>query len=163
MSVPPAITIDREKVCPFLLKVYSKIGSHHKPYDYQITRQPVEDEIQLYTWKDATLGELALLLQEVVPEARHVDARIAFRLVYLDVRTGRYEHTDIGRVVNAEETPDQMKTLDDCKFLIGDFLDVAIYMGPKPMQRGNGNRFDRRRSSGGGGGNRYSFRGRSRY
>ncbi|CAO3624755.1 unnamed protein product [Cunninghamella blakesleeana] len=118
--------IDREKDCPFLLKVYNRIGRHHNV--------PLEDELQLYTWKDATLGELALLIQEVIPEARHIDARISFRLVFLDTAVAKYTFKTLGKVINSEETPDQAKTLEECKFFIGDFLDVAIFDGPPPNQ-----------------------------
>ena len=79
---------------------------------------------------NATLEELAQLIQEVVPDAQHPDARIAFRLIYLDSQRATYRSRDIGRVVNAKPNNDQQKTLDDCRFFIGDFLDVAIYIGP---------------------------------
>lgn len=32
--------------------------------------EPVDDEVQIYTWPDATLRELADLVAEVRPEAR---------------------------------------------------------------------------------------------
>ncbi|KAI9302505.1 Sin3 associated polypeptide p18-domain-containing protein, partial [Cunninghamella echinulata] len=118
--------------CPFLLKVYNQVGRHHNILDFQIDSVPIEDELQLYTWKDATLGELALLIQEVIPEARHIDARISFRLVFLDTGNAKYIFKQLGKVINSEETPDQNKTLEECKFYIGDYLDVAIYDGPPP-------------------------------
>ncbi|KAI8343351.1 Sin3 associated polypeptide p18-domain-containing protein [Chlamydoabsidia padenii] len=159
MSRSPAPTvIDREKDCPFLLKMYHQVGRHHSTHEYQLDRQPrPEDELQIYTWSDATLGELALLVQEVVEEARHPDARLTFRLIYLDVKTGRYLSTDLGRVVNAEETPDQTKTLNDCRFMIGDYLDIAVHIGdhrpslPEGHRKGSGFSFRNR----GRGGRRY--------
>ncbi|CAO3607975.1 unnamed protein product [Cunninghamella echinulata] len=122
----PKPTNDREKDCPFLLKVYNQYSQ------FQIDSVPIEDELQLYTWKDATLGELALLIQEVIPEARHIDARISFQLVFLDTGNAKYIFKQLGKVINSEETPDQNKTLEECKFYIGDYLDVAIYDGPPP-------------------------------
>lgn len=80
----------------------------------------------------------------MIPEARDPDARIAFRLIYLDSERARYACRDIGRVVPANPTEDQKKTLDECKFFIGDYLDVAIFIGPPPigLQRNNRDRRD---------------------
>lgn len=85
--------------------------------------------------KNATLEELAKLIEQVIPEAQDADARIAFRLVYLDTERARYQSRDIGRVVAAKPTEDQKKTLEECQFYIGDFLDVAVYVGPPPMNQ----------------------------
>ncbi|KAI9318450.1 Sin3 associated polypeptide p18-domain-containing protein [Dichotomocladium elegans] len=125
-----AATIDREKECPFLLRIFTRVGGHHAPSEFTVRSVPTNDELQLYTWKNATLEELALLIQEVVPEARHPDARISFRLVYLDSQRATYQVKDLGRVVNIKPTNDRAKTLDDCRFFIGDYLDVAVYVGP---------------------------------
>ncbi|KAI8981784.1 Sin3 associated polypeptide p18-domain-containing protein [Mycotypha africana] len=111
-------TVDREKECPFLLKIYYCHGRHNP--------------------KDATLEEIAQLIEQIVPEARDPDARVAFRLIYLDSERARYQSREIGRVVASNPTEDQKKTLDDCKFLIGDYLDVAIYIGPPPSAYARG-------------------------
>jgi histone deacetylase complex subunit SAP18 len=66
--------------------------------------------------KNATLEELAQLIEQVIPEAQDPDARIAFRLVYLDSERARYQSRDIGRVVTAKPTDDQKKTLEECQF-----------------------------------------------
>ncbi|KAI9493288.1 Sin3 associated polypeptide p18-domain-containing protein [Zychaea mexicana] len=128
-------TIDREKECPFLLRIFTRNGGHHTTNEFQVDSVPTSDELQLYTWRNATLEELAQLIQEVVPEAKHPDARVAFRLIYLDSQRAVYRSRDIGRVVNIKPTADQTKTLDDCNFFIGDFLDVAIYIGPPPINK----------------------------
>lgn len=70
----------------------------------------------------------------MIPEARDPDARIAFRLIYLDVERARYQCKDVGRVVPAKPTEDQKKTLEECQFFIGDYLDVAVFIGP-PAQK----------------------------
>jgi histone deacetylase complex subunit SAP18 len=46
------------------------------------------EEVQVYTWMDATLRELTELIQEVQPAARRAQARLEFALVYPD-RRGR--------------------------------------------------------------------------
>lgn len=86
------------------------------------------------------------MIEQIIPEARDPDARIAFRLIYLDTERARYSSRDLGRVVPANPTEDHKKTLDDCKFFIGDYLDVAIFIGPPASIRNKfgGNPRDRR-------------------
>ncbi|KAG2198774.1 hypothetical protein INT47_010560 [Mucor saturninus] len=133
-----ASTVDREKECPFLLRVFTHNGGHNHIAQFTVDSVPSE-ELSLYTWKNATLEELAQLIEQVIPEARDPDARIAFRLVYLDTERARYQSRDIGRVVPAKPTEDQKKTLEECQFYIGDYLDVAVFIGP-PVNQLRGNR-----------------------
>lgn len=107
-----------------------------------------ENSLLILYRKNATLEEIAQLIEHVIPEARDPDARIAFRLVYLDSERARYSSRDIGRVVAANPTDDHGKTLDDCKFFIGDYLDVAIYIGPPASLRHKYGSNNARRSSG---------------
>ncbi|KAI9264780.1 Sin3 associated polypeptide p18-domain-containing protein, partial [Sporodiniella umbellata] len=102
--------------CPFLLRVFTRHGGHNP--------------------KNATLEEIAQLIEQVVPEARNPEARISFRIVYLNQSSGKFFTKEMGRVVSAKPTKEQTKTLEECKFIIGDFLDVAIYIGPPPMLGG---------------------------
>jgi histone deacetylase complex subunit SAP18 len=46
-------------------------------------------EVQIYTWPDATLRELCELLQDVVPSAADYNARLDLSLVFLD-RNGNF-------------------------------------------------------------------------
>ncbi|KAI7862856.1 Sin3 associated polypeptide p18-domain-containing protein [Spinellus fusiger] len=133
MSTP----IDREKECPFLLRVFTKKGSHHRVNDFTLHSTPSTDELQLYTWRNATLDELAQLIQQVIPEAQHHDARISFRLVYLDSSRATFLYRDLGRVMAGKTSPDQSKTLEECNFFIGDYLDVAIFIGPPGARQDN--------------------------
>ncbi|XP_020596935.1 histone deacetylase complex subunit SAP18-like [Phalaenopsis equestris] len=48
-----------------------------------IFKEP-KDEVQIYTWKDATFRELADLVSEVAPAARKRDAKLSFAFVYPD-------------------------------------------------------------------------------
>jgi histone deacetylase complex subunit SAP18 len=83
------------------------------------------------------------LIMDVYPEAQLPDARLAFRLVYLDSQRATYTYKEIGRVaVNSKNAnaQDALKTLESVRFMIGDYLDVAIYDGPPPQRsqfRGN--------------------------
>ncbi|ORX51748.1 hypothetical protein BCR36DRAFT_37316 [Piromyces finnis] len=119
-------TVDREKVCPFLLRVFCKRGSHHRIEDFTINHQPVEDEIQIYTWKDASLREIASLLAEVDPKyAKHGNS-LSFKSVYLDNIRARYNSKDLGVINVSKPSKTDETTLEENRFIIGDFIDVAL-------------------------------------
>lgn len=52
--------------------------------DYARRGHEPKDEVQVYTWPDATLRELTDLVKEVQPAARRSTARLDFALVYPD-------------------------------------------------------------------------------
>merc|ERR1719150_350343 len=54
------------------------------------------NELQIYTWLDATLKELTGLVKEVNPEARRRGPYFDFALVYPDLRPSAYRSRDIG-------------------------------------------------------------------
>eukprot|EP00092_Neocalanus_flemingeri_P008597 GFUD01009263.1.p1 GENE.GFUD01009263.1~~GFUD01009263.1.p1 ORF type:complete len:139 (+),score=40.31 GFUD01009263.1:391-807(+) len=114
---------------------------------------------------DATLKELTGLVKEVNPEARRRGTYFDFSLVYPDLRQSpRCQSRDIGTTVAGQRGPDDQKTLSDCKFVIGDFLDISITPPTGRMDRMDYGRRgfggDRRNGNGGNGGN--GFRDRER-
>nr|GMD34771.1 histone deacetylase complex subunit SAP18-like [Ipomoea batatas] len=90
---PKAVTrsepVDREKTCPLLLRVFTKIGGHHTESDFAVRGKEPKDEVQIYTWMDANLRELTDLVKEVAPEARKRDAMLSFAFVYPD-KNGKF-------------------------------------------------------------------------
>uniref|UniRef100_A0A7S1WME7 Histone deacetylase complex subunit SAP18 n=1 Tax=Alexandrium catenella TaxID=2925 RepID=A0A7S1WME7_ALECA len=119
--------VDRAGTCPFLLRVFHKIGGHHGIEAFAVRgKEPVDDELQVYTWPDVTLRELADLVKDVAPEARAHSARLNFRLIYPD-KTGKNVATELGTVSSAKRGPDDEKRLSASKFQTGDLLDLAIY------------------------------------
>mmetsp|Transcript_10268 Transcript_10268/g.32560 ORF Transcript_10268/g.32560 Transcript_10268/m.32560 type:complete len:167 (+) Transcript_10268:42-542(+) len=119
--------LDRARTCPFLLRVFHKIGGHHDLEAFAVRgKEPVDDELQVYTWPDVTLRELADLVKDVAPEARSHSARLNFRLIYPD-KAGRNVMTELGTVTAAKRGPDDEKPLSASKFQTGDLLDLAIY------------------------------------
>jgi histone deacetylase complex subunit SAP18 len=116
--------VDREKTCPLLLRVFVKEGQHHAVQEYK-GALPAEDELQMYTWHDATLRELAELIQEVRPEAKGGRVRLTFSFVYPDHK-GNNVMRRVGAVHGAKPGPDDHKTLHLLSFQTGDYLDVAI-------------------------------------
>lgn len=119
-------TVDREKVCPFLLRVFCKRGNHHRIEDFTINHQPVEDEVQIYTWKDASLREIASLLAEVDPKYARHGYSISFKSIYLDNVRARYNSKDLGVIDISNPSSSDDITLEKNKFIIGDFIDVAL-------------------------------------
>uniref|UniRef100_A0A7N1A4Z7 18 kDa Sin3-associated polypeptide n=1 Tax=Kalanchoe fedtschenkoi TaxID=63787 RepID=A0A7N1A4Z7_KALFE len=120
--------IDREKTCPLLLRVFTKVGGHHTTEDFAVRGKEPKDEVQIYTWKDATLRELTDLVKEVSPAARRRDAKLSFAFVYPDKR-GRFVVREVGQTLsysNGKRMLDDGKALADLSFMIGDYLDVAI-------------------------------------
>lgn len=84
------------------------------------------DEVQIYTWKDATLRELTDLVKEVAPEARRRNAKLSFALVYPD-RHGRFVLREVGKTFSfGNGRLDDSLALAELGFQIGDYLDVAI-------------------------------------
>jgi len=105
-------TVDRNKLCPFLLRVFVKLNDHHSSGDFAVRGQePKEDQLLIYTWLDATLGELTNLIQgskkvtqminkEVsLYSAPHstIIAEFSISLIYPD-RTGQQVLREIGSV-----------------------------------------------------------------
>ncbi|KAL5718399.1 hypothetical protein ACHQM5_011304 [Ranunculus cassubicifolius] len=117
--------VDREKTCPLLLRVFTKIGNHHTQEDFAVRGKEPKDEVQIYTWKDATLRELTDLVKEVAPAARRRNARLSFAFVYPD-KHGRFVVKTVGETMSGGRGRDDGKALDDLHFQIGDYLDVAI-------------------------------------
>ncbi|KAG0322149.1 mtDNA inheritance, partitioning of the mitochondrial organelle [Linnemannia gamsii] len=98
--------VDREKLCPFLLKMFYKQGEHHRVDQYKPTSLPPKSsELQLYTWKNATMGEIAALVQQAIPDlidtvcAPETGGELHFRHIYLDMTRGLYVGRDIGTVL----------------------------------------------------------------
>jgi hypothetical protein len=77
----------------------------------------VLDNVQMYTWMDASLRELTDLVKEVQPAARRQGARLEFALVYPD-RKGRNVMRQVGIVYAARETDDDFKTLKELNFQV---------------------------------------------
>ncbi|XP_010255598.1 PREDICTED: histone deacetylase complex subunit SAP18 [Nelumbo nucifera] len=119
--------VDREKTCPLLLRVFTKIGSHHAKEDFAVRGKEPKEEVQIYTWKDATLRELTDLVKEVAPAARRRDAKLSFAFVYPD-KHGRYVVRQVGMThsYGNGRRLDDSKALAELSFQIGDYLDVAI-------------------------------------
>jgi histone deacetylase complex subunit SAP18 len=110
---------------------------------------------------DATLKELTGLVREVNPEARRRGTFFDFAVVFPGGGRGGgggfFNTRDIGTTVSGQKGPDDTKTLKDCRFIIGDYLDIAV-TPPLPEDRGFGG-YGGGRGRGGGFGGGGSYRG----
>jgi histone deacetylase complex subunit SAP18 len=153
--------VDRRKTCPFMVKMYCRINGHHRLEEFSPPRFPVEDEMIVYTWRDATLKELSTLVREVLGDndlpggIKGTDPalKFSFNLLYPDSkRSGILFRTKLmgwafeggepeARAHQLEDSSE--KTLESLKFQPGDFIDVAIYTNPAmiPKQINNNNSY----------------------
>ncbi|KAF9979656.1 hypothetical protein BGZ75_009362 [Mortierella antarctica] len=135
--------------------MYYHRGQHHRVDDFTPTSTPPQtSELRMYTWKNATLGEITSLVKQAIPNMIQ-DARpgsvLSFRHIFLDLHRGLFVGRDVG-VVDIEPTQQlsldenldnhittehsaetimasqalQEKTLGSFNFVIGDYLDIAI-------------------------------------
>ncbi|KAL0931946.1 sin3-associated polypeptide sap18 [Colletotrichum truncatum] len=78
---------DREATTPFLLRLFYKNGSFHRPDEFAARNLP--PSLSLYTWPTCTLTELAQQIAAEDPSllpSPSLGTRLAFRLVYPDTR-----------------------------------------------------------------------------
>ena len=78
-----------------------------------------------YTWLDATLHELTVLLSDAVDSIRNKNSQISFAMVYPD-NQGVFAMKPVGQIDMAKPCPDNGKTLASLNFVIGDFLDICV-------------------------------------
>ncbi|TFK32676.1 Sin3 associated polypeptide p18-domain-containing protein, partial [Crucibulum laeve] len=148
------------KTAPFLIRTFVKIGGFHRITLFEDGTLPTTDEQQIFTWRDAKLREVLTTLRNTAPhvaEYRHPLARFFFRTVYADSSNrGRFTSRDLGQVYSRDilgepgtlntiapslrdelepedhDHDEKNKTLDDLRFLPGDYLCVSVVL-PKSV------------------------------
>ncbi|KAF9945767.1 hypothetical protein BGZ72_000990 [Mortierella alpina] len=134
--------------------MYYHRGQHHRVDDFTPTSTPPQtSELRMYTWKNATLGEITSLVKQAIPNMIQ-DARagsaLSFRHIFLDLNRGLFVGRDVGvveiepsrlsseenvgNIIASEHSAEtittsqilQEKTLGSFNFVIGDYLDIAI-------------------------------------
>uniref|UniRef100_A0A183C5N1 18 kDa Sin3-associated polypeptide n=1 Tax=Globodera pallida TaxID=36090 RepID=A0A183C5N1_GLOPA len=138
VEVPIEKTIDREKMCPLLLRIFCAHGRHNSNGEYARGSVP-PNELQIYTWVDCTLKELTSLIKDVNPDARRRGTEFNFAIVTPDRYSARYAMHEVGITISGQRAPDDDKTLSQCKFEVGDFIDVVINPPEAGGMAGRGN------------------------
>jgi len=126
--------VDRTKTCPVLLRVFIGRNRHNALPDYTRGKTP-SNELQIYTWIDASLKEIASLIRAVHPDSRRRGTSFQFSIVFADPSSRNYRTRDIGMTTPGQPSPDDQVTLASKRFQIGDYLDVAISV---PQEAGGG-------------------------
>ncbi len=120
--------LDRARTCPLLLRVFVQAGAHHAEREYSAEGvPPARHALNVYTWRDATLRELAEQVKVQFAEAREC-AALDFALVFPNA-SGQHVLKRVGRVAaapGAHVGDDDGLTLGDIKHQAGDYLDVAL-------------------------------------
>lgn len=79
------------------------------------------------------------MIKEVHEDSRHPQTRFSFRLIIQEMgRGGRFTGRDLGIVANSRPGKDDGRTLEEVRFIQGDYLDVAIYLGGNNSAASNG-------------------------
>lgn len=131
--------VDREKTCPLLLRVFLSTGRHSNINEYRRGNVPA-NELQIYTWMDATLKEICSLVQEVNSDAKRRGTIFEFSLVIPELTKPVPRMRELGTIIAGQKGFDDNKTLAQLEFVIGDFLDIAIINpNQRPPQRGGRN------------------------
>ncbi len=129
--------VDRERTCPVLVRTF--VGKRHsEETEFRglsgVPRGALE--LSLYTWGDATLGELAELIRERVEDVRarrdepggaRRKPTQRFAIVYPD-RDGSYVMKGVGAVFDKPRDGEKDAadvTLGGCGWQAGDYVDVA--------------------------------------
>ncbi|KAG5070882.1 hypothetical protein JHK86_006093 [Glycine max] len=96
-SRPRLEPVDREKVLTLPSSSSSSSSSGERceeEKDFAVRGKEPKDEVQIYTWKDATLRELTDLVKEVAPAARRRNAKLSFAFVFPD-KNGRFKVQEV--------------------------------------------------------------------
>jgi len=117
--------INREKICPFLLRVFFNENDFNSLEEINNGSLPANNELHIYTWMDATLRELTILIKDAVDNAKKKDAVLIYSLVFPDSK-GRLQRKEVGTIHAHKKSQDDNKTLQQIKFTVGDYLDINI-------------------------------------
>ncbi|CAH8643168.1 unnamed protein product [Dicrocoelium dendriticum] len=103
--------IDRSETCPILVRLsYSLNGRHHSLSEYDKGKFP-ENELQINTWIDCSLKELAEEVRDACPSARRRGSRLHFAVIYPDQR-GTYRRRELGVVISGFTNSQQAEPVD---------------------------------------------------
>ncbi|KAJ6803873.1 putative histone deacetylase complex subunit SAP18 [Iris pallida] len=96
---------------------HHQVGGHHVKEDFAVRGNEPKDEVQIYTWMDATLRELTHRVKEVAQAAKKRKEKLSFAFVYLD-KNGHFVVKGVGMTnsFGNGRRIDDGKTLKDLGF-----------------------------------------------
>ena len=119
--------VDREKICPFLIRIFYNENNFSSLKDFENEQLPSQ-ELHIYTWKDANLRELTNLIQGElqIPTA----IKFKYSCLYYNSK-GILTRIDLGDVSLNKNTPSELRTLHSLNFAIGAYIDINIVTSEK--------------------------------
>ena len=120
--------VDREKTCPFLLRIFYKVNSFNSLNLFRDEKFP--SELNIYTWEDADLDELTKFIHLALKDTfLGIYDFYKFSRIYYDSK-GTLLRDDVGSVVvnnkSSKLNNNNKKTLKEIGFQIGDYFDINI-------------------------------------
>jgi histone deacetylase complex subunit SAP18 len=122
------------------------MNGHHRLEEFAPPRFPIDDEVIIYTWRNASLLELSNLVRGVLSGSQATDPslKFSFNLLYPNPhRAGAFISNHLGWAFEAlaSERASQLqnsseRTLESFRFVPGDIIDVAIYTNSAMIPRG---------------------------
>lgn len=78
--------IDRTTTTPVLLRCFWRLNQHHSVAEFRQADKEIfpAQEVQIYTWPDATLREITELLKDAIPAIRDQHAHVSYNLIFID-------------------------------------------------------------------------------
>ncbi len=117
--------INREKICPFLIRLFYKENDFNSLEEMNSGKFPSSRELHIYTWLDASLRELTMLIRDSVDFAKRKDAILNYSFIFPDSK-GKYQRKEIGNINMYKKGQDDNKTLQQLRFSVGDYIDISI-------------------------------------
>jgi hypothetical protein len=127
-SINNEFFVDREKTCPFLLRIFYKINGNNSLSNFNGKEFP--PELDIYTWEDADLKELAKKIHSALKSTiLGMYDYYKFSRIYYDSK-GTLLRDDIGNVVINDRYSklnlNVKMTLKEMGFQIDDYFDINI-------------------------------------
>ncbi|KAK8805472.1 hypothetical protein WA158_002128 [Blastocystis sp. Blastoise] len=112
--------MDREKTCPFLLRTFIRSNQHFQESEFTIQSVPSDCELDIHTWKDATIMEILTIIRQDNIDSRRKNATIDILKGYF-TNSGQFYIKKVGSITS-DQNYDKKMTLDQTQLRIGDFL-----------------------------------------
>ncbi|KAJ3020450.1 hypothetical protein HKX48_000789 [Thoreauomyces humboldtii] len=118
--------VDRKETCPFLVKIYLNTDRTVSGAELERLGLSPKHDVDIHTWKDATLREIATLLGDTQPTAKDRGTAITFQMIIENNPSQKIKLVPLGMVYNDRRSADDARTLEMLRFMPGDSLMVTI-------------------------------------
>jgi len=116
-----------------LIRLFHRRKDFHEPDELELKMLesrgisgPLEDELRIYTWPDACMGEIAALVSDALPHADVDGCRLVFRLLYRS-SSGKLMASSLGEVRVGKPSAEDGRGIVESGFEVGDFIDCGVF------------------------------------